>query len=365
MRFIACLFAAALFAFAADSDRDFSGKWILDPDASNVRALPAPAEPILTVTQDTARIRCSVEGAEWVFLLSGGDSDYRAGAEKRNSAVKWEGAALLVNTIVSGPQDYSVMDRWRLSADRDILTITRQVVRRNGESEGRLVYRREGAVQASGPAAAPAAPALSPRPALEPPPEITVRSGTRILLSLLNSLSTKHSREGDRIYLQTAFPVTVDGRIVIPRGSSVTGTVTRAKQPGRVAGKGELYIRFDSLTLPNGVTRDFRSRLSSADGTTHGEVDRNEGKVTSEGNKSGDARTVATGAGAGASIGSIAGAASGHTGMGAGVGAAAGAAAGLAGVLFGRGPDAVLPRGTSVEMVLDRDLQYRPDELSR
>src|SRR6266481_5119970 len=122
MRFIACLFAAALLAFAADSERDFSGKWILDPDASNVRALSETAEPFIKVTQDTARIRCSAEGAEWVFLLSGDDSAYRVGVEKRNSVVKWEGSALLVNTLVSGPQDYAVMDRWRLSADRDSLT---------------------------------------------------------------------------------------------------------------------------------------------------------------------------------------------------------------------------------------------------
>jgi len=34
-------------------------------------------------------------------------------------------------------------------------------------------------------------------------------------------------------------------------------TVTQVKKPGRVKGRGELYVRFDTLTLPNGVCRDF------------------------------------------------------------------------------------------------------------
>src|SRR3989440_159604 len=154
-----------------------------------------------------------------------------------------------------------------------------------------------------------------------------VEPGVKIPLSLINSVSTKHSAEGDRVYLETVFPILVNGKIVIPPGSYVAGTVTQVKRPGRVKGRGELYLRFDSLTLPNGVTRDFRARVGSLDGRASEEFDKTEGKVKSEGNKAGDARTVAEGAGAGAGIGSLAGISSGHTGMGAGIGAAAGAAA--------------------------------------
>jgi hypothetical protein len=99
----------------------------------------------------------------------------------------------------------------------------------------------------------------------EPPSVYTVQAGTRIPLGLINSVSTKHSAAGDRIYLETVFPIVIDSHIVIPPGSYVTGTVTDVKRPGRVKGRGELYVRFDSITLPNGVTRDFRSRLGSVD----------------------------------------------------------------------------------------------------
>lgn len=195
------------------------------------------------------------------------------------------------------------------------------------------------------------------------PGEFTVATGTKLPLSLINSISTKHSAVGDRVYLETAFPVLVNGRIVIPVGSYVAGTVTQIKKPGRVKGRGELYVRFDSLTLPNGVTRDFRARMGGMDGASNSELDRAEGKVKSEGNKAGDARTVGEAAGAGASVGAIAGSASGHAGAGLGIGAAAGAAAGLIGVLASRGPDAVLAKGTTIEMVLDRPVSYTPAEL--
>jgi len=197
-----------------------------------------------------------------------------------------------------------------------------------------------------------------------PPPEYAVEIGTKVPLALINSVSTKHSAEGDRVYLETVFPILVNGRIVVPVGSWVTGTVTQVKKPGRVKGRGELYVRFDSLTLPNGVTRDFRGRIGSMDGNAKAEVDRTEGKVRSEGNKAGDARTVGEAAAAGTSIGVIAGGAAGNYGMGAGIGAAAGAAAGMAGVLLSRGPDAVLARGQTVEMIVDRPVSFSETDLN-
>ncbi len=201
----------------------------------------------------------------------------------------------------------------------------------------------------------------------EPKPVAKVYSleaGTKIPLGLLNSVSTKHSAEGDRVYLETVFPIMAGGRIVIPTGSNVAGTVTSVKRPGRVKGRGELYVRFDSLILPNGVVRDFRSRMGTMDGRAHEEFDRKEGKIKSEGNKGGDVSTIATGATVGAGIGSIAGRVSQGSGLaGAGIGAAAGAAVGLVGVLFTRGPDAVLAKGSTVEMLLDRQIQFDDDDL--
>ncbi len=210
-------------------------------------------------------------------------------------------------------------------------------------------------------APAPVAP-VPPAPAAATEKAYPVPVGTRILLSMVNSVSTKHTEPGDRVYLETTFPISVNSRIVIPAGSYVMGTITNTKRPGKLKGKGEFFLRFDSLMLPNGVTRDFRGTLSNLDGRASEELDKQEGVVRSEGNKSGDGKVIAESAAWGASIGGLAGI--GHApGLGVGIGAAAGATAGLIGVLVTRGPDAVLAKGTTVEMVLDRVVTYSETEL--
>jgi type IV secretion system protein VirB10 len=190
-----------------------------------------------------------------------------------------------------------------------------------------------------------------------------VETGTRIPLSMVNSVSTKTTGEGDRVYLETSFPIAVNGKIVIPAGSYVLGTVTASKRPGKVKGRGEFRLRFDSLMLPNGVTRDFRAQVAGLDGRATEDLDKKEGTIRSEGNKSGDARVIAETATTGAAVGGLAGIGR-APGLGAGIGAAAGATAAMIGVLVTRGPDAVLAKGTTVEMVLDRQLSYDEAELN-
>ncbi len=215
------------------------------------------------------------------------------------------------------------------------------------------------------PAPAPASLGTPPAQRTEPtnPDDFVVAVGTRIPLSMINSVSTKTAVSGERVYLESVFPILVNGHVVIPPGSYVAGTVTEVKRPGRVKGRGELYVRFDSLTLPNGVTRDFRARMGSLDGRAPETLDKSEGKIKGEGDKAGDVKTVGESAGVGATVGGLAGAAAGHAGLGAGLGAAAGATAGLMGVLLSRGPDAILARGTTMEMVLDRPLQFNTAEI--
>lgn len=205
---------------------------------------------------------------------------------------------------------------------------------------------------------------LSKRTDAEPGEKaFTVEKGTRIPLSMINSISTKSASDGDKIYLETVFPILAQGRVVIPPGSYVSGTVTHIKRPGKVKGRGEFYLRFDALTLPNGTTRDFRASLQGLDGRAAEDLDKKEGKIQSEGNKGGDARTVGEVAMAGTGIGALAGSAMGSVGMGAGIGAAAGAAGALVGVLLSRGPDAILAKGTTVELVLDRQLKFAEAEI--
>ncbi len=339
---ITVLFPAAILQ-GADPERDFSGQWTL----AGTTGQPGEVETTLTVSQSDFGIRCSSGNSQWTYALDGSEVRKQYGADARTSIAKWEGSALLVNTIVSGSSSYSLMDRWQLSRDRSALTITRQVVRKSGTVEGTIQYRRANAAAPDSlvvrSAAAPQLQFPDRNPASPAAPNVTVPTGTHILLQLINEVNTKKAKEGDRVYLRTAAPVAAGGRIAIPAGSNVTGVITRTKAAGRVSGKGELFIRFDSLTLSNGVSRDFRA------GST-GE----EGQVQNNGTAA-NPTTVMAGAGMGASIGAITRGLTGAA-VGGGIGA-------LAGILTSRNQNVVLRPGTSVEMVLDRDLVFAPDEL--
>jgi len=198
----------------------------------------------------------------------------------------------------------------------------------------------------------------------EQPQQYVVPARTRVPLVLVNSVSTKTSEVGDRVYLQTSFPIAASSRIVIPEGSYVTGTITQVKRPGRIKGRGEIYIRFDTLMLRNGVTRDFRGTVSATDGGQSDAVEK-EGKIEGEGTKGQDAGSVAGTAAQGASTGAIIGAvANDSPGKGAIIGGGVGAAAGMIGVLLQRGSEVRLLRGTSLEMQLDRDLTFYSDEIN-
>lgn len=220
------------------------------------------------------------------------------------------------------------------------------------------------AVAAPQGATAELAPAeLTERPAPPKEGEVLIPIGTRVPLVLLNSVSTKHASPDDLVYLESMYPVVVNERIVIPPGTYVSGRVTSVTRPGRVKGKGELYLRFEQMILPNGTIRSLLGRVGALDGRSPEGFDREEGRISSEGNKGGDARTVGETTATGASIGVIAGAAGGNAGLGLGLGSAAGAAAGLIGVFASRGPDAILEKGMQLDMVLDRSLVFTEEEL--
>jgi type IV secretion system protein VirB10 len=185
---------------------------------------------------------------------------------------------------------------------------------------------------------------------------ITVPAGTRIGVTLENGISTYSAKPGDSVYFRTSFPITINNKVVVPVGSYLRGEVTDAKRPGRVKGKGELRIRLNTLILPNGYTVDLNAEPRSTDaGKTRTD---SEGKITGPGGKGKDAETVAATTVTGAGIGAIAGG-----GKGAGIGAGIGGLAGLAAVLLTRGPEAQLPRGSSMDLVLERDLQLEAEQV--
>ena len=212
-----------------------------------------------------------------------------------------------------------------------------------------------------GPQTDPPVPAAKPAPAPAPRAAgngqvITVPAGTRLGVTLENGISTNSAKPGDSVYFRTSFPVTMNNKVIIPVGSYLRGEVTESKRPGRVKGKGELRIRLNTLIFPNGYTVDLNAEPHSTD--AGGTKTDSEGKITGPGGKGKDAETIAATTVTGAGIGAIAGG-----GKGAGIGAGIGGVAGLAAVLLSRGPEAQLPRGSSMDLMLERDLQLETEQV--
>ncbi len=89
-------------------------------------------------------------------------------------------------------------------------------------------------------------------PAAEPV-MVTVPAGTRILLELRRTISTKSARPGDSVYLQTIAPVVINDKTMIPVGTYIQGTLDGVNHHG-ANGHPELRIHLANLTLANGYS---------------------------------------------------------------------------------------------------------------
>ena len=194
-------------------------------------------------------------------------------------------------------------------------------------------------------------------------PQVAVPTGTRLPLMLRNGVNTRTAKAGDSVYFETAYPISQNNRIVIPMGSFVRGRILEAKRPGRIRGRGEFRIALEQMTLPNGYMIELRATPSSVDRDGKEGVTP-EGVVTGPGAVGRDVGTVLLATAIGGPVGGYAGLLAGSPSRASlAIGHGAGAAAGLIAVLLTRGPEAELPRGTMLDVVLDHALLLDADHL--
>lgn len=215
--------------------------------------------------------------------------------------------------------------------------------------------QQQNTVQTANSAAAP------PTEASSTPGRIVLAAGTQVPLVLKQAISTKNAKAGDAVYAETNFPITINDRIIIPAGTYVQGRITEVKRAGRVKGKAEILMHFTTLVFPTGYTAMLPGAVENVPGADKTHMKGEEGKVEQDSTKGKDAGTIAQTAGTGATIGALAT----QSAKGAGIGGLAGAAAGLGYALLTRGPDVMLPAGTSIQMVLQRPLELQEAKLVR
>mgnify|MGYP003288346244 CR=1 FL=1 len=164
-----------------------------------------------------------------------------------------------------------------------------------------------------------------------------VPNGTAIVGVLNNDLSTENVREGDRFTMTVRSPGQYEG-------ATLEGRVMSVNRGGRITGRSEMTLDFESIRLRDGRSYNFAGILEAVR-TPDGEVVRvdNEGAVR----ESDQTKTTVTRTAIGTAVGAIIGAIAGG-GKGAAIGAAIGAGAG-AGSVYVQGPnDLKLEPGTEI-----------------
>jgi hypothetical protein len=181
--------------------------------------------------------------------------------------------------------------------------------------------------------------------------QLTIPSGTKVPLALKQSISTKNARDGDAVYAVTTFPVVVDDRIVIPAGTYVQGRISNVKRGGRIKGRAEVLMHFSTLIYPSGYTVVLPGAVENVPGAEKTSMKDEEGTIRQDSQTGEKAKTVATAAGTGAVVGGLSNGVKGGL-IGAGIGGGIGTAIGL----LTRGNDVRMEAGTTLEMVIQREV---------
>jgi type IV secretory pathway VirB10-like protein len=170
-------------------------------------------------------------------------------------------------------------------------------------------------------------------PVKEEPPapqflEVTVPSDSVIGLQFDTSLSSESAHVEDRVVAHVTRDVHADGRIAIPAGSKVIGSVSLVDRGGRVKEQARLGVRFHTIILADGTELPLQTETIYREG---------------ESPTNASAAKVGGGAIGGAILGAILGG-----GKGAAIGGAIGAAGGSAAVMAGGPKPAKIAAGSPV-----------------
>ncbi len=167
--------------------------------------------------------------------------------------------------------------------------------------------------------------------------DFIVPNGQTVVAVLNDDVSTSTAREGDRIALTVRQPSNLDG-------ATIEGRVTGVQRSGRVTGRSEMNITFDTIRLRNGSTYRFAGILESVRNAQGNVVNiDNEGAVRDDNRTNTTVQRTAIGTAVGAIIGAIAGG-----GKGAAIGAIVGAGGGAGSVYVQGRDDLELLRGSEL-----------------
>ena len=183
--------------------------------------------------------------------------------------------------------------------------------------------------------------------------QTSLPTGTALKMKLETTLATFSNKAGDPFSARITEPVVVDGKTVVPIGTTVRGRVTKTSEPRRVSGKPTIALFPESLVLPNGERFMLNATLVDTN-AHHGSDVNTEGQFKGAGHDGKDATEIGMGTGGGMLIGGLAGG-----GQGMLIGGAIGAGATVTHWLA-KHRSTRLPAGTELVMELSRPMLMSP-----
>lgn len=179
----------------------------------------------------------------------------------------------------------------------------------------------------------------------------TVPAGTVLNCKLSQTLSTALNSQGQFFAATLVEPLNINGRQVVPAGSTLRGRIGSLSRPGHIKGVGKILLVPQTLALPNGRTFTVSAVLLHAYGAPGVSIASSEGTVKGPNGRMRDLKEIGIGIGGGGLLGTMIGGLHGTF-----VGGVIGGAAGLLDSLRRRGPDLTLPGGTELKFQLSRQL---------
>jgi len=165
--------------------------------------------------------------------------------------------------------------------------------------------------------------------------DFVIANNTKVMAVLRTPISTKVSQNGDRFQMEITSPSQYNGAVI-------EGRVAKTERSGRVSGRANLSLEFDTIRLRNGQSYRFAGIVDSVRLTSGENVTVNNEGTVRDNNQT--TKTV-TRAGIGAALGALIGAIAGG-GQGAAIGAGVGAGAGAGSVILQGRDDVELSEGT-------------------
>lgn len=153
MRFLKyAVLAAALVALPCLAKPNLTGEWKLNVSKSEFGPMPAPTSQTQTIKHDDPKlvvdIKTSSERGDRQFTLKyvtdGSESVNEMFGNPVKSVAKWDGDTLTIDSKASfNGNDFTMSDKWTLSADGKVLTIRRHMSSAMGEGDVTYVLEKQ------------------------------------------------------------------------------------------------------------------------------------------------------------------------------------------------------------------------------